>query len=59
MGQGSVDRTTKEMIAMVVSALNTCDAWVALHTAAQIAEIFMVVGLFNPTHALMHGLDLG
>jgi alkylhydroperoxidase family enzyme len=25
---------------------------------AQIAEIFMVVGLFNHTNALMHGLQL-
>jgi alkylhydroperoxidase family enzyme len=25
---------------------------------AQIAEIFMVVGLFNHTNALMHGLKL-
>jgi alkylhydroperoxidase family enzyme len=28
------------------------------YTDAQIAEIFMVVGLFNHTNVLMHGLRL-
>jgi alkylhydroperoxidase family enzyme len=28
------------------------------YTEAQIAEIFMVVGLFNHTNILMHGLRL-
>ena len=28
------------------------------YTDAQITEIFMVVGLFNHTNALMHGLRL-
>jgi alkylhydroperoxidase family enzyme len=28
------------------------------YTDAQIAEIFMVVGLFNHTNALMHGLNM-
>jgi alkylhydroperoxidase family enzyme len=28
------------------------------YSDAQIAEIFMVVGLFNHTNALMHGLKL-
>jgi alkylhydroperoxidase family enzyme len=28
------------------------------YSEAQIAEIFMVVGLFNHTNALMHGLKL-
>jgi alkylhydroperoxidase family enzyme len=29
------------------------------YTDAQIAEIFMVVGLFNHTNVLMHGLQHG
>jgi alkylhydroperoxidase family enzyme len=28
------------------------------YSDAQIAEIFMVVGLFNHTNALMHGLKM-
>jgi AhpD family alkylhydroperoxidase len=65
MGEGAIDRKTKEMIAVAVSATNSCDYCVQSHTDnlkqlgasdAEIVELMSVVDLFNGTNAAASGL---
>ena len=64
MAPGRLDKLTKEMIAVAVSATNGCDYCVASHTAAArklgmddetLGELLAVVGMFNQTNRLVHG----
>ncbi len=65
MGQGVLDRRTKEMVAVAVSAANGCDYCVSAHTAAlksmgcgdaEIIELMAVVDLFSGFNKLLEGL---
>lgn len=67
MGQGRLDRRTKEIIALAVSATNGCEYCIDAHDAAvrglglgdpEIAEIMAVVDLFNGFNRLAEGLRL-
>jgi AhpD family alkylhydroperoxidase len=62
---GKLDRLTKEIIAVAVSAVNGCDYWLAVHTSAvqklglddeAVLEIMAVVDLFSGFNKLMGGL---
>ena len=64
MAPGRLDKLTKEMIAVAVSATNGCEYCVASHTAAarklgmddeMLGELLAVVGMFNQTNRLVHG----
>lgn len=67
MGPGSLDRRTKEIIALAVSATNGCEYCIDAHDAAvrglglgdpEITEIMAVVDLFNGFNRLAEGLRL-
>lgn len=67
MGPGLIDRKTKEMIAVAVSAANGCDYCVQAHTAAlrsmgsqdaEIVELMAVVDLFSGFNKLLEGLQV-
>jgi AhpD family alkylhydroperoxidase len=62
---GKLDRLTKEIIAVAVSAVNGCDYWLSVHTSAvqklglddqAVLEIMSVVDLFSGYNKLMDGL---
>lgn len=65
MGPGKLDRKTKEIIAVAVSATNGCEYCVNAHTAAlkslglgdaEITEVMAVVDLFNGFNRFLDGL---
>lgn len=65
MGQGKLDRKTKEIIAVAVSATNNCEYCVNAHTAVlkklgvkdeEIVEVMAVVDLFNGLNKFLDGL---
>ena len=67
MAPGRLDRLTKEMIAIAVSATNACEYCVWSHTAAArklgmddetLAEMMAVVGMFNQTNRLANGFQI-
>ncbi|NMM27776.1 MAG: carboxymuconolactone decarboxylase family protein [Glaciimonas sp.] len=67
MGPGLIDRKTKEMIAVAVSAVNGCDYCVSAHTAAlkgmgcgdaELVELMSVVDLFSGFNKLLEGLQV-
>lgn len=67
LGPGKLDRKTKEMIALAVSATNNCHYCVDAHTAAlknlgfgdaEIMELMAVVDLFNGFNKLLDGLQV-
>lgn len=67
MGPGRLDRRTKEIIALAVSASNGCEYCIDAHDAAvrglglgdpEITEIMAVVDLFNGFNRLAEGLRL-
>ena len=67
MGPGLIERKTKEMIAVAVSAVNGCDYCVVAHTAAlkgmgcgdaEIVELMSVVDLFSGFNKLLEGLQV-
>lgn len=67
MGQGLIDRRTKEMIAAAVSAANGCDYCVQAHTAAlrgmgcgdaELVELMAVVDLFSGFNKMLEGLQV-
>ncbi|MFA7280844.1 MAG: carboxymuconolactone decarboxylase family protein [Sterolibacterium sp.] len=67
MGPGLIERKTKEMIAVAVSATNGCDYCVNAHTAAlkamgvgdaELVELMAVVDLFSGFNKLLEGLQV-
>lgn len=63
--EGKLDRLTKEIIAVAVSAVNGCDYWLWVHTSAvqklglddeAVLETMAVVDLFSGFNKLMDGL---
>ena len=67
MGPGALDRKTKEMVAVAVSAANNCTYCVKAHTAAlrklgagdaEITELMAVVDLFNGLNSFADGLQV-
>jgi AhpD family alkylhydroperoxidase len=67
MGPGKLDRKTKEMIAVAVSAANNCEYCVNAHTAAlkqlgvtdpEIVELMAVVDLFSGLNKFLDGLRI-
>lgn len=65
MGPGKLDRRTKEIIALAVSATNGCEYCVNAHTAAlkslglgeaEITEVMAVVDLFNGFNRFIDGM---
>jgi AhpD family alkylhydroperoxidase len=67
MAPGRLDRLTKELIAIAVSATNACEYCVWSHTAAarklgmddeMLAEMMAVVGMFNQTNRLANGFQI-
>jgi len=67
MAAGRLDRLTKEMIAVAVSATNNCDYCIRSHTAAarklgmddeMLGELMAVVGMFNQTNRLANGYQI-
>jgi AhpD family alkylhydroperoxidase len=65
MGPGKLDRKTKEIIAVAVSATNGCEYCVNAHTAAlkamglgdaELTEIMAVVDLFNGFNRFLDGM---
>jgi AhpD family alkylhydroperoxidase len=61
MAEGALDRLTKELIYVAVSATNQCSYCIASHTAgarkagmtdAMLAELISVVGMANETNSL-------
>ncbi|MFA6051498.1 MAG: carboxymuconolactone decarboxylase family protein [Methylobacter sp.] len=65
MGPGKLDRKTKEIIAVAVSATNGCEYCINAHTAvlkkmglgdAEITELMSVVDLFSGFNKLLDGL---
>jgi len=64
---GSLDRKTKEMIAVAVSATNACDYCLRSHTDAlralgvsdaELVELMAVVDYFNGSNAIASGLKV-
>ena len=64
---GKLDRLTKEIIAVAVSAVNGCDYWLSVHTSAvqklglddeAVLEIMSVVDLLSGYNKLMEGLQV-
>ena len=62
---GKLDRLTKEIIAVAVSAVLGCEYWLAVHTSAvqklglddeAVLELMAVVDLFSGFNKLMDGL---
>ncbi|MGH9342823.1 MAG: carboxymuconolactone decarboxylase family protein, partial [Terriglobia bacterium] len=67
MAEGALDRVTKEMIYLAVSATNQCGYCIASHTAAarkagmtdqMFAELMAVVGMANETNRLASGYQV-
>lgn len=67
MGPGLLDRKTKEMIAVAVSAVNGCDYCTSAHVAAlrqmgvgegEIVELMAVVDLFSGFNKMLEGLQV-
>jgi len=67
MAPGKVDALTKEIIAIAVSATNSCRYCVNSHTAAAqklgldteaLTEVMAVIGLFNMTNKLADGYQI-
>ena len=67
MGDGQLDRLTKEMIYLAVSVTNQCNYCIASHTAsarkagmtgAMLAELMAVVGMANETNSLASGWQI-
>ena len=67
MGPGQIDRKTKEMIAIAVSAANGCDYCVLAHTAAfksmggndaALVELMAVVDVFSGFNKMLEGLQV-
>ena len=67
MGPGRLDRKTKEIIAVAVSATNGCEYCVNAHSAAlkrlgvgdvEILEVMAVVDLFNGFNKFAEGLGI-
>lgn len=67
MGPGKLDRKTKEIIALAVSATNNCTYCINAHTAtlrnlglgdAELTELMAVVDLFNGFNKLLDGLQV-
>jgi len=67
MRDGKLDRKTKEMIAVAVSATNNCDYCIRSHTDAlrslgvddeALMELMSVVAFFNGTNAIASGLKI-
>ena len=65
MAPGKIDRKTKEIIALAVSATNGCEYCVNAHTAAlnglglghvEITEVMAVVDLFNGFNRFIDGM---
>jgi AhpD family alkylhydroperoxidase len=65
--QSKLDATTREMIALAVSATNGCAYCVNSHTAAlkklgldneALGEVLAIVGLFNTTNTLADGYQI-
>ena len=64
---GTIDRKTKEMIAVAVSATNNCDYCLRSHTDAlralggtdaELVELLSVVDFFNGSNAIASGLQV-
>jgi AhpD family alkylhydroperoxidase len=64
---GTIDRKTKEMMAVAVSATNSCDYCIRSHTDAlralggtdaEIVELLAVVDFFNGSNAIASGLKV-
>jgi len=67
MAPGRLDKLTKEMIAVAVSATNGCEYCINSHTAAarklgmddaMLGELMAVVGMFNQTNKLAEGYQI-
>ncbi len=67
MGPGKLDRKTKEVIALAVSATNGCDYCVNAHSAAlkrlgfgdaEFTELMAVVDLFNGFNKFLEGMQV-
>lgn len=67
MAPGKLDRKTKEVIALAVSATNNCEFCIHVHTAtlkklgvddAGIVELMAVVELFNGLNKFLDGLSI-
>src|SRR5215469_11479041 len=67
MASGALDRLTKEMIYIAVSATNGCEYCVRSHSAgarkagmseAMLGELMAVVGMANETNALANGYQV-
>lgn len=67
MGPGLLDRRTKEMVAVAVSAVNGCDYCTSAHVAAlrqmgvgdgEIVELMAVVDLFSGFNKMLAGLQV-
>jgi len=67
MGPGLIERKTKEMIAVAVSAVNGCEYCVSAHTAAlkgmgvgdaELVELMAVVDLFSGFNKMLEGLQV-
>jgi len=67
MGSGLLDRRTKEMIAVAVSAVNGCEYCVRAHSGAlramgttdgELVELMAVVDLFSGFNKMLEGLQV-
>ena len=67
MAAGRLDPLTKEMVAIAVSATNSCDYCIRSHTAAarklgmddeMLGELMAVVGMFNQTNSMANGYQI-
>lgn len=67
MGSGQLDRKTKEIIALAVSATNGCEYCINAHTAAlkrmglddgALTELMAVVDMFNGLNKFLDGLKV-
>ena len=67
MAPGRLDPLTKEMVAIAVSATNSCDYCIRSHTAAarklgmddeMLGELMAVVGMFNQTNSIANGYQI-
>lgn len=67
MAEGALDRRTKEIIAVAVSATNNCDYCLQSHTDAlrglglgdaELVELLAVVDFFNGSNAMASGLKV-
>lgn len=67
METGALDRKTKEMIAVAVSATNNCDYCIRSHTDnlralgatdAELVELLSIVDFFNGSNAIASGLKV-